>query len=528
MNGRAVIKIIGVVAAINVFVTVALWFTVGGGVLRSGTRAGVGAPPAAVQHLAEVVAHAAFRSVITFDYAALNAVIKQATTWPDIVYLSVEDAEGKIVGHTDPRRLGQVWSDRVAADIRAAIKVPYREVTAAMSDSTGNTKERSVAGRVRLGYVVEPTVAPVVAPPEARRSPPALWLLVILAAVAAIPAGVIVSRLLPHTGPHRKLLPRTTADLTKKLIERTRQLAQVRHEKDKVGVEAAGLRRAVADLKGQLETLRAGSREHQREPVSANGPCARALPQGAELEPAGLDPGLVAHVARVFRTSLTKVLGFSQLMLRGADGPLSEAQVVDVKGIEAAGRHLLAFVNTLSELVRARSGTLEVRPEMVDVNAVIREIACDPELAGSTDLRVQYAGDLPEVKADRQHLREILRTLIREGASLPGQGGALLSGRADDGALVLEVAHLGRTIPDDKLRRVFEPFPPLDGLARVDADAGELQLTLAGALAAMNGGTFTVDRAPEGVRFTLRMPAMPPLATAIEDASRPDPEAARR
>lgn len=151
-------------------------------------------PSLAVQRLAELFASAAFRSVITFDYAALKDLVTRASAWPEVIYVSVEDAQGKIIAHTDRARIGHAW-DPVLARESAASRGAHQEASAAMSAPEDPGKPGPSLGRVRLGYLVgEPrSVAPPVASPRPMTRGPIAWLplLVILAgaALAAIPVG---------------------------------------------------------------------------------------------------------------------------------------------------------------------------------------------------------------------------------------------------------------------------------------------------------------------------------------------------
>jgi signal transduction histidine kinase len=475
MRLRTVLGIAGIVAAVNV--AVVLVVSLGPGLGRAGKEPRTGPPPAAAQHLADALASAAFRAAITVDYATLNAIVRQAASWSEVVYVSVEDGGGKILAHTDPRRVGQVWSDELAAEIRADTSRPHHEVISARSDSTGAATSRPAVARVRLGYV--DTSVP------ARPVPPVpLWVLVAVAAGAAIPAGALAAGLVrtdgpdsPRSGDDEPKDSETTAALRKTLTERTRMLADVRFAHD--------------------ETIARQAR-------------------------------LMPHIAHVFRSSLTTVLGFSKVLLGGGDGSLTEAQAADVRSIEASGRQLLTFVNTLADLGRAQAGTIERNPGPIAVETTCREVASDPGVAAAVDVMIDCDPNLPAVRADRQQLRQILGTLLRHGLALPGHGALALSARSRDEHVVLEITYPGRTLSDDELATFFEPWPDLDVLPRVDPQIARLRLALAHALAAANGAALSADRTSDGVRVILTMPAMAAVDTTVDQPSHPEPEAAPR
>src|SRR6266542_2349645 len=109
MNLRLVARLTALLAVVQMLLAVGCWW-----LLTGSPPAGTGRrPPSssmATQRLAELYANAAFRAVITSDYAALNELIRQSTAWPEVVYVSVEDAKGKILAHTDPSKVGKTWN----------------------------------------------------------------------------------------------------------------------------------------------------------------------------------------------------------------------------------------------------------------------------------------------------------------------------------------------------------------------------------------------------------------------------------
>lgn len=157
------------------------------------------APSLAVQRLAEFVSGAAFRALITNDYAGLHELVKRAAAWPEVTYLSVEDTQGRVVAHTDPARIGQPGAPSGQA---ASPRPGLQEVTVALAGPEVAGKPRALAGQVRLGYLGEEprgAAAPAAPAPAAPPAPPdarfPLAALLVGAALAAIPIGFGLARL---------------------------------------------------------------------------------------------------------------------------------------------------------------------------------------------------------------------------------------------------------------------------------------------------------------------------------------------
>jgi signal transduction histidine kinase len=256
--------------------------------------------------------------------------------------------------------------------------------------------------------------------------------------------------------------------------------------------------RLVAEIRHLKETLAERASDPARAPL-ALAPSAPVAPAAAMQEPA------ILSVAQAVRTSLTNILGFSKLLLREADGPLTESQSADVLSIQRAGVELLRLVAGLSELGRAEAGLMPLHPEPVDPRALLHELAADCGSAHSLDIKVEcppdLAPDLPLVRADRGHLVQILHTLIMQATTLDGHGEVALRPRASASMLHITVAHPGRTIPEDAVAAFFDPF------AGKESNGTRVGLALARALARLNGGGVAVAQPPdEGVVFTVDIP----------------------
>ena len=70
----------------------------------------------------------------------------------------------------------------------------------------------------------------------------------------------------------------------------------------------------------------------------------------------------------------------------------------------------------------------------------------------------------------------------------------------------IRVRNHGKTIPEEKLERIFEQFFRLDS-SRASATGGAgLGLAIAKEIAELHGGRITAESADESVTFTVRLP----------------------
>jgi len=123
------------------------------------------------------------------------------------------------------------------------------------------------------------------------------------------------------------------------------------------------------------------------------------------------------------------------------------------------------------------------------------------------DIDKQLADGLPEVRADRDSLKQILFNLWKNSAeAMPGGGSfrIVTSGTGQDderGSVEIRLSDSGPGIPPDVMTRLFEPLAP----DRRPANSG-VGLSIVASLVERLGGQISCDSSPEqGTTFTIRL-----------------------
>ena len=113
-------------------------------------------------------------------------------------------------------------------------------------------------------------------------------------------------------------------------------------------------------------------------PVPTDSP---AAPDTRPPDPATAPPGagetceLLAAMGHDLRTPLNAIIGFTGTLLMELPGPLTADQRKHLKSVQAGGRLLLQMIDDLVDLARIEAGSLPVRTEPVDCEALAAEVA---------------------------------------------------------------------------------------------------------------------------------------------------------
>ena len=74
------------------------------------------------------------------------------------------------------------------------------------------------------------------------------------------------------------------------------------------------------------------------------------------------------------RTPMNAILGFTDALLAGVDGPLNEEQTSSLGWVQRGGRDLLGLINEILDLSKIEAGKLAVDPQPFDPGELIESV----------------------------------------------------------------------------------------------------------------------------------------------------------
>jgi signal transduction histidine kinase len=229
----------------------------------------------------------------------------------------------------------------------------------------------------------------------------------------------------------------------------------------------------------------------------------------------------LASVSHELRTPMNAILGFTDALLAGVDGPLNEEQQASLGWVQRGGRDLLGLINEILDLSKIEAGKLTIDAQPFDPRELVESVVAQHRsLAAQKGIRFKWhdAGAPSEVVLDRQRVRQILVNLFGNALKFTLHGKVEVeTGGASESEFHVAVRDTGPGIAAGQHEAIFEEFRQAEG-----ASGGiGLGLAISRRLARVMGGEITLESDPgRGSVFHLRLPL--DCRTAPADVVQPD------
>jgi signal transduction histidine kinase len=211
------------------------------------------------------------------------------------------------------------------------------------------------------------------------------------------------------------------------------------------------------------------------------------------------------------RTPLNSINGFSDVLLTGIGGVLTEKQREYVTDIRGSGEHLLGLVNDVLDLSRVEAGKMDLHPTEFDLRDAIEGVhrVVAPLAQQKQQVLELDVGDVGTVRLDQARLRQVLLNVLSNAVKYTPDGGSVATAaHRRDRSIDITVRDSGIGIAAQDQATVFDDFKRIDSTYVRTQQGTGLGLSLARRLVRLMGGDITLDSEPgRGSTFTITIPA---------------------
>lgn len=224
---------------------------------------------------------------------------------------------------------------------------------------------------------------------------------------------------------------------------------------------------------------------------------------------------VIASVAQELRQPMSSVIGYADLLLGESVGILGALQRKFIERIRTSTERIGSLVDDLIQMTALESGTIEVKPETVDLNLIIDNtmaLTSGQMREKNIAMRIDIPENLAPLHADREALQQILLHLLQNaGAASPVEGSVTLRVRIQEESgneyMIIQVSDSGGGIPKEDLPRVFSRlYRAENALIQGVGDTG-VGLSIAKTLTDAQEGRIWVDtELGVGSTFSVSLP----------------------
>ena len=220
----------------------------------------------------------------------------------------------------------------------------------------------------------------------------------------------------------------------------------------------------------------------------------------------------ISVVSHELRTPLTSIKGYTDLLLSGATGKVTELQSEFLGIIQSSTTRLSNLINDILDISRIESGSIQIRHEPIDYRRIVSDTlrlmkAAADEKQISMDASLPET--LPSVRGDTDKVTQVLANLVSNAIKYTPEGGWVkvsleVTGEA---SVTTCVADSGIGVSDEDQPKLFQKFFRADNTSTREAGGTGLGLVIAKTIIELLGGAIWVESEPSrGSRFYFTLP----------------------
>jgi signal transduction histidine kinase len=228
----------------------------------------------------------------------------------------------------------------------------------------------------------------------------------------------------------------------------------------------------------------------------------------------------VSFVAHELKNPMTSIMGYTELLSKGAAGPVTDMQASFLSTIHTNVERMSTLVSELNDHSKIEANRLRLDFKAVDIAEVVDEVMRSTKRqmdernqSGS----VKLPANLPKVWADRTRLAQIITNLVSNANKYTSEGGVIVVGAEKsanqwDSEGAAEVVHIwvqdngiGISLEDQK--KIFQKFFRSDDSKAHEAPGTGLGLNITKSLIEKMGGRIWIESEfRQGTTFHFTVP----------------------
>lgn len=232
----------------------------------------------------------------------------------------------------------------------------------------------------------------------------------------------------------------------------------------------------------------------------------------------------LSNTSHELKTPLNAIVGITDTLLKGIEGPVTERQAQNLTIILGSGRRLAHLVNELLDYTKMKHGDIALRKSPVELKAAVDSvIRIHSFLLGGKPIALVNGipEGFPAVQADGNRLIQILHNLIGNAIKFTDQGEVAVNARVIGDAAEIRISDTGIGIEASMRQRIFNAFEQVDPSETRNYEGTGLGLSITKKLVELHEGQIGLESRPgQGSVFTFTLPRSDTISGTVSAGQR--------
>jgi PAS domain S-box-containing protein len=215
--------------------------------------------------------------------------------------------------------------------------------------------------------------------------------------------------------------------------------------------------------------------------------------------------GIASHE---LKTPVTSIKNYAEILQEKFEesGNVEDAMLMQKMNVQID--RMSKLIKDLLDTTRISESNLSLHPESFDINELIQERVEELQRISDKHQLVLYKVQLPEIKADRVRIGQVVTNLISNAIKYAPQGGqVIIKTEATDNAVKVSVADNGIGIPKHLQEKIFERFYRVSSTKLQTYPGMGLGLYITAGIIHRHGGSLGVQsKEGQGSTFSFVLP----------------------
>jgi signal transduction histidine kinase len=221
----------------------------------------------------------------------------------------------------------------------------------------------------------------------------------------------------------------------------------------------------------------------------------------------------LATMSHELRTPLNSIIGFTEVLLSGMSGALTNEQGKQLGIVQQSSRHLLALITDVLDMAKIEAGQLRLDYRPFDLRCTI-ERACGAFAHVASERGLRFSSELGEFDAhmsgDERRAEQVLNNLLSNALKFTHSGGVAVSMEQSGESFLVAVTDTGSGVRPEDIEKLFRRFSQMENARTGTQEGTGLGLAISRHLVESMGGTITVrSDFGKGSRFEFVLPRVP-------------------